>query len=194
MPIPYLGHALEDDDKTLSDYNIQKEATLDVIERVLAPPPPPLEAVAAAASAGEIVAIFAHIAASVAAVPPTITISKVALIAAYKTWREEHDDEDTTEQAAMAFGEALTAFGDRDAVNGAEQGDAANGAGGDAAAVPITTLATALPVEAPFCTPLCTDCEEGEEAPSTHHCAECDIFFCDECLVAHAKVHVYAEE
>ena len=120
-----------------------------------------------------------------AAEPPTITISKVALIAAYKTWREEHDDEHMTDQAALAFGEALKAFGDRAAVNGAEQGDAANGAGGGDVAP------TVPPVEATLCTLLCTDCEE---APSTHHCAECDMFFCGGCLVAHAKVHVYTEK
>ena len=53
-------------------------------------PAPPLEAVAAATSASEIVAAFTRIAASVAAEPPTITISKVALIAAGQTWREAH--------------------------------------------------------------------------------------------------------
>ena len=82
----FAGRELEDD-KMLSDYSIQKEAMLNVIERVFAPP---LEAVAAAASTGEIVAAFARIAASVAAEPPTTTISKVALIAACKTWREAH--------------------------------------------------------------------------------------------------------
>ena len=82
----FAGRELEDD-KTLSDYSIQKEATLNVIERVLAPP---LEAVAAAASTGEIIAAFTRIAVSVAAEPPTITISKVALIAAGQTWREAH--------------------------------------------------------------------------------------------------------
>ena len=82
----FAGRELEDD-KLLSDYSIQKEATLNVIERVFAPP---LEAVAAAKSIGEIVAAFTRIAASVAAEPPTITISKVALIAACQTWREAH--------------------------------------------------------------------------------------------------------
>ena len=82
----FAGRELEDD-KLLSDYSIQKEATLNVSERVVAPP---LEAVAAATTTGEIVAAFTRIAASVAAEPPTITISKVALIAACRTWREAH--------------------------------------------------------------------------------------------------------
>ena len=79
-----------DDDKTLSDYNIHKEDTLNVIEKVLASP---LEAVANAASTGEIVAAFARIAAAVAASPPTITIAKTDIIVAYKTWREGHPGE-----------------------------------------------------------------------------------------------------
>ena len=62
-------------------------AMVNVTERV---PAPPLEAIAAAASTGEIVAAFTRIEASVAAEPPTITISKVALIAAGQTWREAH--------------------------------------------------------------------------------------------------------
>ena len=48
----FAGRELEDD-KLLSDYSIQKEATLNVIERVFAPP---LEAVAAAKSIVEAVA------------------------------------------------------------------------------------------------------------------------------------------
>jgi hypothetical protein len=122
----FAGHELGND-KTLSDYDIIKEATLNVVERVLAAPAP-LEAMAAATSAGEIVAAFARIAASVAAEPPTITISKVALIAAYKIWREGHPDL-LTEQAALAFGEALKAFRERAEVNGAG-GDAGAVAGG----------------------------------------------------------------
>jgi hypothetical protein len=112
----FAGHELENN-KTLSDYNIQKETTLNVVERALAVPAPPLEAVAAA-STSEIVAVFARIAASVSAEPPTITISKVALIAAYKSRREAHPDQHLGDEAASAFGAALKAFGERDEVKG----------------------------------------------------------------------------
>jgi len=128
----FAGHELGND-KTLSDYDIQKESTLNVVERVLAAPAPPLEAMAAATSAGEIVAAFARIAASVAAEPPTITISKVELIAAYKIWREGHPDL-LTEQAALAFGEALKASRERAEVNGAGGDAGAVGGGGGVAA------------------------------------------------------------
>ena len=84
-----------------------------------------MEAVAAATSTGEIVAAFTRIAASVAAEPPTITISKVALIAACQAWREAHEDH-WTKEAGLNFAKALRAFGGRDEVNEA---------GGDAAVV-----------------------------------------------------------
>jgi len=78
------------DDKTLDDYNIQKEATLNVIERMLAPAAAPLQSIAGASSAPEIVAALAQIESSLAAEPPTITINKMDLIAAVQAWRERH--------------------------------------------------------------------------------------------------------
>ena len=88
-------------------------AMVNVTERV---PAPPLEAIAAATSTGEIVAAFTRIEASVAAEPPTITISKVALIAACQAWREAHEDH-WTKEAGSNFAKALRAFGERDEVN-----------------------------------------------------------------------------
>jgi hypothetical protein len=85
----FAGRELEDD-KNLNDYNIQKEATLNVIERMLAPAAAPLLSIAGASSAPEIVAALAKIESSLAAEPPTITVNKMDLIAAVQAWRERH--------------------------------------------------------------------------------------------------------
>ena len=45
-----IGGRELDDDKTLADYRIDKETTLTMIERVLAPAASPLQSVAGAAS------------------------------------------------------------------------------------------------------------------------------------------------
>ena len=82
------GHEL-DDDKTLADYSIDKETTLTMIERVLAPAASPLQTVTGAASASEILAALTNIASSVAAAPPTITLVKMELITAVQAWRKE---------------------------------------------------------------------------------------------------------
>ena len=111
------GRELEDD-KTLAHYSIAKETTLSMIERVLAPAASPLQSVANAASTGEVVAALTVIASSVAAVPPTITLAKLDLIAGIQAWRKEHTDQ-WAEDAALIFGKALAAFGERTDVHAA---------------------------------------------------------------------------
>ena len=57
---------------------------------MLAPAASPLGTVVGAASASEIIAALAKIASSVAAAPPTVTITKMELARAVQAWRKKH--------------------------------------------------------------------------------------------------------